>query len=621
MKKTTFFSFAIFSIAIFASQKTEAQNQNVGIGTLTPNPSAMLEVFAPNNDKGVLIPRMNTGQMNGIPSPVNGLIVYNTDSSCFCYYKNTVWVSLCTAGGGSGGATGPTGPTGTAGTTGPTGANGTNGTNGATGPTGANGTNGATGPTGATGATGATGPVGCASADYIIKSNGSSATCTQVPIYEDGTNLRIGIGTIAPAYFFHVTGNDINTAAYIINNNTTAASDGLDAFSSSAVTGSAGIFGAATGTSGTTYGMYGLTNSPDGLGAVGLNNAAAGSGLGSGLDGITSQGGNGATQVAGTWGINYNTAPLSACGIGGYIGASPGSAFNKAGVSGTCNSSIAGGLGVIGSCDNATGTGVQGQSTGATADGVFGIAGSATGFGVEGGNSNASGTGIIGSGNNGGGNYLAGGSGGAFTGFNYGLSASSTNTSTSTQEASILCWNRGAANQLLVNAWSVINTQYKIWGTGAVSTLVPDLNNKMVTLHCPETPEFYFQDYGQDRLVNGKAHIDIDPILAKNIVINEKHPLRVFVQLEGNCKGVYIANKTTTGFDIVELDGGISNVPFQWSITCNVKDQDLGGRTSHFQDIRFEPGPQKEESLAAPAKEMLKHITAPGKPIQKIERK
>lgn len=49
-----------------------AQNQNVGIGTTAPVPSAMLEVVSSN--KGVLVPRMNTLQMNAIASPANGLL-------------------------------------------------------------------------------------------------------------------------------------------------------------------------------------------------------------------------------------------------------------------------------------------------------------------------------------------------------------------------------------------------------------------------------------------------------------------------------------------------------------------------------------------------------------------
>lgn len=67
-----------------------AVSQNIGIGTTTPVPSAILELQA--NNKGVLIPRLTTLQINGISSPANGLLVYNTDSAAFTYRANSAWV-------------------------------------------------------------------------------------------------------------------------------------------------------------------------------------------------------------------------------------------------------------------------------------------------------------------------------------------------------------------------------------------------------------------------------------------------------------------------------------------------------------------------------------------------
>ena len=92
MKKNTLFLSTALTITLIFSQKVEAQNQNVGIGTLTPNASAMLDVVS--TGKGVLVPRVTTAQMNAITTPANGLIVYNTDSTCFCFYKTNVWKSL-----------------------------------------------------------------------------------------------------------------------------------------------------------------------------------------------------------------------------------------------------------------------------------------------------------------------------------------------------------------------------------------------------------------------------------------------------------------------------------------------------------------------------------------------
>ncbi len=135
---------------------------NVGIGTTTPDPSALLDLSS--KVKGTLITRMNTNEMNNIPAPALGLLVFNTDSTRFCYFDGTQW--LCNLGIGGSSTQGPTGPTGDPGLQGPAGVNGVDGATGATGAAGANGNTGPQGPqgiqgdTGAQGAAGATGDTG-----------------------------------------------------------------------------------------------------------------------------------------------------------------------------------------------------------------------------------------------------------------------------------------------------------------------------------------------------------------------------------------------------------------------------------------------------------------------------
>lgn len=153
----------LFATVMFATLGAFAQGNNVGIGTTTPDNTALLDLSS--TTKGLLVPRLNTTQMNAITvgNAQNGLLIYNVDSLCFCYWNTTSWISMCGAGSGNSGATGPTGPAGAAG---PTGAAGANGATGPQGPVGANGLQGATGPSGADGATGpagangATGPAG-----------------------------------------------------------------------------------------------------------------------------------------------------------------------------------------------------------------------------------------------------------------------------------------------------------------------------------------------------------------------------------------------------------------------------------------------------------------------------
>ena len=63
---------------------------NLGIGTATPDASAILDVNSVT--KGFLPPRMTTTQRDAITSPVAGLTIYNTISKKLETYDGTAWV-------------------------------------------------------------------------------------------------------------------------------------------------------------------------------------------------------------------------------------------------------------------------------------------------------------------------------------------------------------------------------------------------------------------------------------------------------------------------------------------------------------------------------------------------
>jgi len=334
----------------------------------------------------------------------------------------------------------------------------------------------------------------------------------------------------------------------------------------------------------------------------------------------------------------------------GYLGVQGGNAFD-----GTSWNFPGLEIGVVGiseggsSTDNrglmglSNGIGVYGEST--INNGMWGQTASATNYGVRGFNTNATGTGVYGSGNNIFGTYLIGGSGGAFTGFETGVFAladgaldgtgligvsngapittlvTGSGVSGSSDLYGVTGWSSstalvtraggyfdtgGGQSYAYVGMRTNFGTIRKIEGNGTVNTTVKDTKGDLVVLSCPEAPENLFQDYGQGKLVNGKAHIDLDPILTKNIVVDETHPLRVFVQLEGDCMGVYVTNKSASGFDVIELAGGNSNVDFSWTVTANRADEVLeDGTIARYSSERFAPaqGPRtrvvKENGVVA----------------------
>jgi hypothetical protein len=68
-------------------------NDNVGIGTTSPDVSAVLDIQSV--DKGLLIPRLTLHQRNAISNPANGLMVYQTNEpSGFYFYNGKNWAPL-----------------------------------------------------------------------------------------------------------------------------------------------------------------------------------------------------------------------------------------------------------------------------------------------------------------------------------------------------------------------------------------------------------------------------------------------------------------------------------------------------------------------------------------------
>lgn len=67
---------------------------NVGIGTASPNSSALLELTA--NDKGLLVPRMTTAQRLAIPtSPAQeALLVYDLNDKLFYFWDAAQWIGF-----------------------------------------------------------------------------------------------------------------------------------------------------------------------------------------------------------------------------------------------------------------------------------------------------------------------------------------------------------------------------------------------------------------------------------------------------------------------------------------------------------------------------------------------
>ena len=87
------FCFLLLIVSNLISFSTFAQ---VGIGTQTPDASAMLDVQS--TVKGILVPRMTSAQRLAIPSGApNGLLVFDTDNNSFWFFKSPTWMQITAA--------------------------------------------------------------------------------------------------------------------------------------------------------------------------------------------------------------------------------------------------------------------------------------------------------------------------------------------------------------------------------------------------------------------------------------------------------------------------------------------------------------------------------------------
>lgn len=72
------------------------QSQSVGIGTLTPDNNAILDIKS--NTKGMLIPRTSTVSRLAIVNPAKGLMLYDTITGSFWFHNGVAWSEISQSG-------------------------------------------------------------------------------------------------------------------------------------------------------------------------------------------------------------------------------------------------------------------------------------------------------------------------------------------------------------------------------------------------------------------------------------------------------------------------------------------------------------------------------------------
>jgi hypothetical protein len=126
---------------------------------------------------------------------------------------------------------------------------------------------------------------------------------------------------------------------------------------------------------------------------------------------------------------------------------------------------------------------------------------------------------------------------------------------------------------------------------GTKNAIVPTSQGNR-KLYSQESPEVWFEDMGEGQLEGGKAHIDLDPLFLETVTINDQHPMKVFIQLNDDCNGVYV-QRGNNGFEVKELRHGTSSAHFTYRIMAKRK----GYETARLEAA---PDPVKVADLKTP---------------------
>ena len=404
-----------------------------------------------------------------------------------------------------------------------------------------------------------------AASGYTSGVSGQSASVNGTGVYGSSANW-VGVG--GQGAVLGVWGDSATiTGTGVAGYSDATSGSGNGVYGQTAGTSGSGVWGNATAASGYTIGAFGNSASPNGTGVVGISNATSG--------------GTGVTGVA-------NAATGSPTGVFGFISATSGAALVGVanGTSGytsgvwTSNASIQG-AGVNGNASATSGnaTGVFGSSQGS--DGGIGAWGSyqgtsGSGVGVRGDiESGASGTAGLFANVSGQGLILSGESGSGF------------------------------AQVFSVDANGDLDISGNLTVAGSKSARVKLQDGREVALYAVESPENWFEDFGTAQLHEGTTSVSLEPGFLETV--DAAAGYHVFLTANGDCRGLYVAGKTPTGFEVRELGQGNASIAFDYRIVARRR----GFENLRLQDVHLPQGPKDTQAGVASMRSGARIVAPP----------
>jgi len=98
-----------------------------------------------------------------------------------------------------------------------------------------------------------------------------------------------------------------------------------------------------------------------------------------------------------------------------------------------------------------------------------------------------------------------------------------------------------------------------------------------------ESPQNWFEDAGEAELAKGAAVVQLDSTYTQTVNTGTKY--QVFLTPYGDCKGLYVANRTANSFEVHELGGGTTSLSFGYRIMAIRKNYETVRFADHTRDL------------------------------------
>lgn len=119
---------------------------------------------------------------------------------------------------------------------------------------------------------------------------------------------------------------------------------------------------------------------------------------------------------------------------------------------------------------------------------------------------------------------------------------------------------------------------------GVKSAAVPFPDGTLRRLYCVESPESWFEDFGEARLVRGRAQVRIKDDFAAVV----EGPYHVFLTPHGDSNGLFVQARRRKSFVVREQARGTSTLAFSYRIVARRKDV----RAPRMQKVQAPPSPK-----------------------------